>query len=464
MKSPKLFLAFPALLLLFLLGVSGCTGDDTVTNYKECEGGTTVNLTAGDECPEPPPDDDPDPRPPAPPPDDDPDPPDTGMTGRSACIQSVGDQVTSEERPFDGNIANNIICGNDRNDVIDGKEGDDTIYGGAGNDILIGGGFPGRDELYGEAGDDILRGGEDNDTLDGGEGTDTADYSTENLGADGTFNGTPVTVNLANKEATDTYGDVDKLEGIENVTGTSGADTITGDDRNNTLRGGAGNDTINGGKGNDTIYPGADQDVIDSLPSVDGGLGTDTLVAVEATVDLATPTPAWFKGFENLTDGTTAGTAALTGDNNNNVLTGGAGDNTLTGGGGNDILNGGDGEDTLIGGLGKDTLDGGDGDDCFVLTTPTAVTYADPTAITPEERTAVASARATVAATLDTIRNFKDGDAIYVTGGTSRAEAGKVVAVIVAAASGPPAVSEVSVTLANVSGLVVGTDLTADCQ
>jgi len=451
---------FHRIVLVFALLVAvGCTGDDTVRveveKETQCYDGTVA--AEGETCPSPPPAVTPtDPGP------SDPDPSDTsdmGEPSRPDC------NITVQGVNLNGTNQDDVICGNDRGNTIDGLAGDDTVYGGAGNDTLIGG--DDRDKLYGEAGDDTLTGGQDNDLLDGGPDTDTADYSVENLNdartalADGA---SPVTVNLANNNATDTYGDDDTLESIENVTGTSGADTITGDSGDNTLRGGGGNDTINGGGGNDTIYPGADQVQIDSLPNVDGGLGTDTLVAVEATVNLATPTPDWFKGFENLTDGTEAGTATLTGDNNNNVLTGGTGDNTINGGGGDDTLNGGDGDDNLTGGMGRDTLVGGDGDDCFVLTAPAAVTYSDPAAPTPEERTAVAAARATIVATLDTVRDFKDGDSIYVTAGTARAETGRVVAVIVAAVTGPPVVREVSATLANVSGLAVGTAVDTDCR
>lgn len=62
----------------------------------------------------------------------------------------------------------------------------------------------------------------------------------------------------------------------------------------------------------------------------------------------------------------------LSGDNNNNTLTGSIGDDTILGFGGNDVLNGqvGDdlirgsnGQDTIIGSFGKDTLFGGNGND-----------------------------------------------------------------------------------------------------
>ena len=59
----------------------------------------------------------------------------------------------------------------------------------------------------------------------------------------------------------------------------------------------------------------------------------------------------------------------------------------------------------------------------------------------------------------DTIRGFEAGvDSVVVDGGTARAENGKIVAVIVAAAEGPTVVEEVSADLVRVNGLVAGTD------
>lgn len=64
----------------------------------------------------------------------------------------------------------------------------------------------------------------------------------------------------------------------------------------------------------------------------------------------------------------------------------------------------------------------------------------------------------------DTIRGFEAGvDSVVVDGGTARAENGKIVAVIVAAAEGPTVVEEVSADLVRVNGLVAGTELPAAC-
>ena len=46
---------------------------------------------------------------------------------------------------------------------------------------------------------------------------------------------------------------MDKLRGIEKVTGSAFADTLTGDANANVLSGGPGNDVLQGGAGNDTL-------------------------------------------------------------------------------------------------------------------------------------------------------------------------------------------------------------------
>ena len=256
------------------------------------------------------------------------------------------------------------ICGNERDDVIDARQGDDTVYGGPGDDTLIGG--EDRDVLKGEAGNDILVGGQGNDTLDGGDGTDTADYGKEaavNVNEDGSAAADPVEVNLADKHAVDTYGDDDTLENIENVKGTPGEDTITGDGGSNHIDGGGGNDAINGGAGNDSIV--YDSNDTSDPVDVDGGDGEDTLI-VSADATLGGTGAAGTVGFENLQAKAEVGTTVnLTGDENDNALTGHEGVNTLEGMGGDDRLNGGAGADILRGQAGNDRLTGGSGGDCF---------------------------------------------------------------------------------------------------
>lgn len=137
-----------------------------------------------------------------------------------------------------GNARDNQIsggAGNDQltdaaggNDRLLGGIGDDRIWAAAGNDTL--GGDAGQDTLLAGAGNDQLNGGAGNDLLDGGAGTDTAIYS----GA------TPVRVSLALTGPQATGAGVDRLTGIENLTGGSGADGLYGNGLANVLAGGGG--------------------------------------------------------------------------------------------------------------------------------------------------------------------------------------------------------------------------------
>ena len=237
-------------LVLTLLVVASCTGDDTVRVDVFCP--TLDRVLMEDEtCPDPPPVVAPPTTPVTPPTTPDPG-TDRGDSTRSDCNIQVT-IVTSDmdgER-FEGTPGDDIICGNERNDVIDAKRGDDTIFGGTGNDILIGG--EDRDVLRGEAGNDVLRGGPDDDVLDGGGGTDTADYSKENDRFEDENDRVGVVVDLAEGQATDTYGDEDTLIEIENVIGTPVSDTIIGDKKDNEIDGYGGDDMLDGGAGSDTI-------------------------------------------------------------------------------------------------------------------------------------------------------------------------------------------------------------------
>ena len=118
------------------------------------------------------------------------------------------------------NIEN--IKGSDQSDILKGDNGNNTLEGGLGDDIL-----------QGKGGSDILK---------GGEGNDTASFVGDSS----------VNVNLKSGFAKSS-GDTDKLEGIENVVGSSADDKIIGDDNNNIITGGYGNDKIKSGGGDDLV-------------------------------------------------------------------------------------------------------------------------------------------------------------------------------------------------------------------
>ncbi|WP_049973979.1 hypothetical protein, partial [Azospirillum sp. B4] len=307
-----------------------------------------------------------------------------------------------------GNELNNIITGGATNDTLNGGTGNDSLAGGAGNDSLTGG--AGDDTLVGGVGDDIyvvdsltdvvvesagegtdeirtalsdytlaanvekltytgtaafhgvgtalantLTGGTGNDTLDGGAGVDTLVggagddvYLVDDAGdvvTEGTSAGTD---EVRATSASYTLG-----QNVENLTFIgAGGFSGTGNGVANVITGGAGDDTLDGMAGADTLKGGAGNDsyVVDSLSDVvieaaDGGVDT-VRTALASYTTLAAD-------VENLTY---TGTAAFTGTGNelNNVITGGTGNDSLAGGAGDDTLNGGGGNDTLLGGVGND--------------------------------------------------------------------------------------------------------------
>jgi Ca2+-binding RTX toxin-like protein len=173
--------------------------------------------------------------------------------------------------------------------------------GGDGADSIIMGGAPGTaGRADGGPGDDGISSGGGDDTIIGGPGTDRV-----------TFAGTgPVVASLRAGTAVRPT-DTDRLESLENLTGSPYDDTLTGNDQANVIRGGQGQvcDPIFGcpvQSGNDVI---------------DGAGGADT----------------------------------LDGDIGHDDLRGGKGDDHLSGGWGDDRLRGDLGVDTLDGGTGADT-------------------------------------------------------------------------------------------------------------
>ena len=322
-------------LVLTLLVVVSCTGDDTIIREVETQvlcSTTGEILMEGEACPPP------ETTTTITQPQDQQDTSDRGAPTRSDC------NIQVERVDLDGTTGDDVICGNEKGNTIDGKTGDDTIYGGAGNDILIG--SEERDTLKGEAGDDVLVGGADNDILDGGPDNDTVDYSKEYIDAD---NSEAVTVNLIEGQATDTYMDTDTLISIEIVIGTPATtDTIIGDNGSNEIDGNSADDTLLDGRG-----------------------GRDTIVVARifnlSESQDATEGEPKIRGFEDI-KGRGTGDLNFTGDGGPNVITGTSGDNELNGQNGNDTLiglrgndelNGQNGNDTLNGGIGNDELNGG---------------------------------------------------------------------------------------------------------
>jgi len=217
----------------------------------------------------------------------------------------------------------NVIGSDLSADTLSGDGGNNRLVGGGGADILDG--RSGNDLLQGGEGADTLIGGAGDDTLNGGNGIDTASYAASATG---------VSVDLGNLDPQATGDGIDRLLGIENLTGSStGGDTLTGDYLANIIDGGNGNDLIEGGDGADTLiggggndtvsYAGAAGDVVVNLAlgtAADGSGGKDTLT-----------------GFEN-----------ILGSQFDDSLRGGGAANVIEGGIGRDVLNGGAGNDTFV--------------------------------------------------------------------------------------------------------------------
>ncbi|NBZ86338.1 calcium-binding protein [Stagnihabitans tardus] len=253
----------------------------------------------------------------------------------------------------------------------DALQGIEVVIGSALGDSLAGGDQ--AETLYGQDGNDTLAGFVGNDLLHGGDGIDTATYAIETgvLGIlsdwrDGSW------------WVLDTFGGLDRLVGVENLTGTARADTMTGSDADNLLLAGLGNDQLDGGKGddllngqggndsllgfvgNDSLIGGTGVDTLRGEAGVDtlrGGVGADVIDGGEGQ-DAASYSDSTTAVRITLVDGAATGLGgdaagdvltgiedligsahadSLTGDDFANVLTGGAGIDTLTGGRGNDV-------------------------------------------------------------------------------------------------------------------------------
>jgi Ca2+-binding RTX toxin-like protein len=290
-----------------------------------------------------------------------------------------------------GNAIDNVITGGDGNDTLSGAAGNDALNGGLGNDTLNGG--AGADSMTGGRGNDlyVVDNVGDNVTELGDDGIDTVqttlnaytvDLHVENL----VFTGAGAFVGTGNAFGNTITGGggADTLTGLDSadtLNGGAGNDTLNGGGGNDTLNGEGGNDVLNGGDGNDTLLGGAGDDTLNGgagFDILDGGAGNDTYVNAEAgeiqegagagTDNVSTTQNVFTLGanFENLTF---VGTGPFTGTGNelNNVITGGTDGDSLFGLGGNDTLNGGAGNDLLDGGTGTDTLVGGAGNDTYVV-------------------------------------------------------------------------------------------------
>ncbi|MBD2295480.1 hypothetical protein H6G06_18895 [Anabaena sphaerica FACHB-251] len=209
----------------------------------------------------------------------------------------------------------------------------------------------GNDEVFGYYGDDVIQGGDGNDTIYGGSNRNPsyARYESE-------------------------YGN----DGNDIISGGAGNDVLYGESGNDFLNGDEGNDLLYGGVGNNTLVGGAGDDIlVNTNGTVDGGTGTDTLIAdYTGKADGNGVHLGWastnhiynrvngqslvnFSNVENFNITGTQYSDAFEGRSGNDIFNGGAGNDELYGAAGDDILNPGyslNSTDIVDGGTGNDTL------------------------------------------------------------------------------------------------------------
>ncbi|RLV58332.1 hypothetical protein D5018_17885 [Parashewanella curva] len=258
------------------------------------------------------------------------------------------------------------LTGSKAADVLKGDQFDNRIRGSAGNDVL-----------EGKGGNDVLLGGTGRDTLRGGEGIDTASWADLSTATGGYNRG--VVVDLEKGKSTIGGHDEDRLESIENVTGSRFDDTIYGDNHSNYLSGGLGKDTIYG-RGGDDVFVIRDYSYtnLDNNNAASGRLlRADDLFGGQGhdIVDFSQ-----FEGEHGIKINLEGGHAVSLRETNNhlahlNSIEGAVGSqksdqilgtqeaNKLFGADGDDFIIAQAGDDTITGGDGRDKIFGGEGID-----------------------------------------------------------------------------------------------------
>ena len=183
---------------------------------------------------------------------------DCGVVAGSSAVSCPAAGITTiEVRAGDGD--DRVTNGGALPVTMFGEDGSDVLGGGPAGEALDGG--PGDDTISGGGGDDLLTGGTGADGLDGGEGLDTISYEAD----------WPVAVDLPTGLAgNSSFGDDDRVAGVENVLDGQEEGTVTGTAVDNALAGGGGQDYVDGGRGTDRLA---------------GGDGPDVVAARDAAVD-----------------------------------------------------------------------------------------------------------------------------------------------------------------------------------
>jgi Ca2+-binding RTX toxin-like protein len=317
------------------------------------------------------------------------------------------------DNEYFGTAGADALTGGVSGDILHGAAGDDALDGGAGSDHLDGG--VGTDALKGGAGNDIyyFQSGDGHDVIREWEGAGYGGYDTLQLGPGLRIE--EVTVGLSadglsyilyfggGEESITIYGAASAQSGYEveivrfadanwfnhaqmesmatqasngddilaagnswaGTRGLGGNDLIEGSEGWDVLKGDSGDDILNGGGGNDELHGGAGSDQLAGGPGNDVYMidELDSLLELpgEGQDEVRTSAAAYVLGdhFERLTGKSTDGQA----------LTGNELDNIISGGSGGDVLRGGLGDDHLAGWAGSDLylFSRGDGDDTIFV-------------------------------------------------------------------------------------------------
>jgi uncharacterized repeat protein (TIGR01451 family) len=184
----------------------------------------------------------------------------TALTGPDCTV--VG---TPQGDTLEGTVDDDVICALGGDDVVAGEDGDDALLGG-----------PGDDRLSGDGG---------RDSIDGGDGVDTASWESAGRG---------VRVDLSTGVAT--RQGTDRLQRVENLTGSRFDDLLVGSGGPNVLVGGMGTDVLYGGDGDDTLSGGRQDDYLSGGDGTDtggGGTGVNTCEAdLEDAASCVPPSPS----------------------------------------------------------------------------------------------------------------------------------------------------------------------------
>ncbi len=241
--------------------------------------------------------------------------------------------------------------------------GDDTIIGSSGHDDLVG--STGNDTMTGNGGNDSFNGGDGADEYSGGNGRDTLSFESAypDPGTQGVF------IDAVNQDAIDQYGNNETFNTMEAFRGTRHDDVMIGKGIAESFMGLGGSDNINGGAGIDEVR--YDRDSVHN-----GDLGIIVNLATGQAID-GFGDQDTLENIENVRG--TRYNDTISGNAQNNELSGFGGNDTLIGDAGINSLWGGDGNDTLNGGVGADTMRGGAGNDVYVVDKlPTSSTRSTP--------------------------------------------------------------------------------------